>query len=572
MNSVMDISAARDCFNMASAVAEACGNGSDISKWNEYESKLPPYLYEPTGELKEWALACYEENYEHRHTSQLYGLWPAYEGETDNTLFEGARKLIETKNTVLPPTAGDNVAGHGWVHKGLIMARAKSAEGVRDALLAVLTNEMYYASMMTSHDTTGRQAYCTDTAITVPAILMESVVYSDSEVIELAPAIPDEMLSSGGNISGLRSRTGDAIENIEWSDEGISAVINADGDVKVKFARPFAKAVVNGEDVSEKLKTDESGESYITVSGKAEVEFVFTDTAEGTYEILNQDDLRLTANGVNAGTVEISAAAVGSGVLSNTVSLRIKSPIDGYSKITDYEVVGRTEGKWEQQSPPQNAFDGDISTVYDGQAGGRCGIKMSEPQKITAFRFQSGAGYEERMPGCVFRVSNDGVNYTAVYTISSVKPNGEWNYVYLDDLDAGARELLENNSFTYFEFYGEKYAPIAELDVYTDSEEESETCLAVTDDSGNELTSAGDAAAAAHINITVSVSSNDSGKELTMYAAQYDENGILISIDVFNKIKDGDKKETDIFPNCERIALYLWDADQAPVIDAIELN
>lgn len=108
--------------------------------------------------------------------------------------------------------------------------------------------------------------------------------------------------------------------------------------------------------------------------------------------------------------------------------------------------------------------------------------------------------------------------------------------------------------------------------MYTNSEEESETCLAVTDDSGNELTSAGDAAAAAHINIAVSVSSNDSGKELTMYAAQYDENGILISIDVFNKIKDGDKKETDIFPNCERIALYLWDADQAPVIDAIELN
>lgn len=170
----------------------------------------------------------------------------------------------------------------------------------------------------------------------------------------------------------------------------------------------------------------------------------FTWNVSGGGKVNIDDDGTITA--LSSGTVEISAAAVGSGVLSNTVSLRIKSPIDGYSKITDYEVVGRTEGKWEQQSPPQNAFDGDILTVYDGQAGGRCGIKMSEPQKITAFRFQGGAGYEERMPGCVFRVSNDGVNYTAVYTISSVKPNGEWNYVYLDDLDAGARELLENNS------------------------------------------------------------------------------------------------------------------------------
>lgn len=57
-----------------------------------------------------------------------------------------------------------------------------------------------------------------------------------------------------------------------------------------------------------------------------------------------------------------------------------------------------------------------------------------------------------------------------------------------------------------------------------------------------------------------------------MYAAQYDESGALISIDMFDGIKDGDKKETDISPDCGRIALYLWDTEQAPVIGEVELD
>ena len=102
--------------------------------------------------------------------------------------------------------------------------------------------------------------------------------------------------------------------------------------------------------------------------------------------------------------------------------------------------------------------------------------------------------------------------------------------------------------------------------------EPTETALTVTDDSGNEIASAGNAAAAGHINIAVSVSPDDSGKELIMYAAQYDESGALISIDMFDGIKDGDRKETDISPDCGRIALYLWDMEQAPVIGEVELN
>lgn len=37
---------------------------------------LPPYLYDETGALKEWATTSFDENNKHRHLSHLYGVWP----------------------------------------------------------------------------------------------------------------------------------------------------------------------------------------------------------------------------------------------------------------------------------------------------------------------------------------------------------------------------------------------------------------------------------------------------------------------------------------------------------------
>ncbi|MGN0183467.1 MAG: glycosyl hydrolase family 95 catalytic domain-containing protein, partial [Candidatus Ornithomonoglobus sp.] len=134
-NAVMDISSTRSAMDMAvSLEAKLNGeaNNANIEKYSYLAAHLPEYLYEPSGELKEWALRDYEENYGHRHGSQLYGLWPSYEGETNTELFEGAKKLIETKNSI---DTGDSKSGHGWLHRGLVMARLKDGKGVRDTLL-----------------------------------------------------------------------------------------------------------------------------------------------------------------------------------------------------------------------------------------------------------------------------------------------------------------------------------------------------------------------------------------------------------------------------------------------------
>ena len=289
MNASMDIAAARDCFNMAAEIVNAVGGSTiegstvtaDPETWQSYSEKLPPYLYEPTGELKEWVISDYGENYAHRHISQLYGLWPGYEANSDPELFDGAKALIATKNTY---PSNDNVAGHSWVHKGLISARSKSSEGVKDALLPIVSQDMHYNSMMTAHNTSGNQAYCTDGTITPPAIIIESLLYSDETTVEVLPAVIDEIFKAGGSITGLKTRSGGDVPELTWSTESVELTLTSADEVNVKCGRAVESVTVNG--APAELVPDENGEPCVKVRGdNVKVVFTFADISNGTYTI-----------------------------------------------------------------------------------------------------------------------------------------------------------------------------------------------------------------------------------------------------------------------------------------------
>ena len=246
-----------------------------------YKEKLPPYLYEPTGELKEWAISDYGENYAHRHISQLYGLWPGYEANNDPALFDGAKALIATKNSY---PSNDNVAGHSWVHKGLISARAKSSEGVKDALAPIVSQEMHYNSMMTAHNTSGNQAYCTDGAITPPAILIESLLYSDDQTVEILPAVIDETFEAGGSVTGLKTRSGGDVSELKWTSESAEMTITSAEEINLKCGRAVESVTINGEPAM--LESGDNGEPYVKVSGEnVNVVFSFAEINNGTYTL-----------------------------------------------------------------------------------------------------------------------------------------------------------------------------------------------------------------------------------------------------------------------------------------------
>lgn len=77
-----------------------------------------------------------------------------------------------------------------------------------------------------------------------------------------------------------------------------------------------------------------------------------------------------------------------------------------------------------------NAFDGNTGTYTDSQAatGGFTGIDFGTAQMVNTIKYYPRDGYALRMVGGKFQGSNDNVNYTDVYTISS-SPSYEWNSV-----------------------------------------------------------------------------------------------------------------------------------------------
>jgi alpha-L-fucosidase 2 len=69
---------------------EACDNlcieTDNIPKWKAIFSKLPPFLLEADGTLKEWTWPDMGERYNHRNISHGYNTWPGDGIDPDGTL------------------------------------------------------------------------------------------------------------------------------------------------------------------------------------------------------------------------------------------------------------------------------------------------------------------------------------------------------------------------------------------------------------------------------------------------------------------------------------------------------
>lgn len=221
-NCAIDIAACRDNLNMLMAVAKDVAPNEDLTKWQELENKLPPYLYDDTGALKEWATTSFEENNEHRHLSHLYGVWPLFETQGNEKLTKACKQAIANRTS-------ENEASHALVHRSLIAARLKDSESLTDALLKLMNHKIRYDSLMTNHDYDQGSCYCTDFAIGYLGIVNEALIYSHNSDIELLPALPTSGFDKG-TISGVKTRNRATVTSLEWDKEKgtVSATVTSD--------------------------------------------------------------------------------------------------------------------------------------------------------------------------------------------------------------------------------------------------------------------------------------------------------------------------------------------------------
>jgi hypothetical protein len=208
INSVMDISVCKEALTHLIQAAETLGTDADnIPKWQAMLAKMPPYLLDRDGALKEWAWPSLQENLDHRHVSHLYGVWPTDEVDPDRSpQLARAYWLANRKH------AEQNSAGHGLSHRGLAGARLKDDYMVNFELKQFLEQGYVGPTLRTSHNP--YQGPMPDQQGSIPTLLMEMLVYSRPGVIEVLPALPESL--TRGSVKGLLARTFAKVDEMKW--------------------------------------------------------------------------------------------------------------------------------------------------------------------------------------------------------------------------------------------------------------------------------------------------------------------------------------------------------------------
>jgi len=220
VNSTMDIAVCREVLTNLIQACEILDTDADgVSKWKAMLDKMPPYLLEQDGTLKEWAWPTLQEHYSHRHISHLYGAWPGDEIDPDRTpqlaqaaVIANRRRTFDTMSTAI---AGETLPAYARCHRALAGARLKDNVIVNIQLRQLIEQGYVSNSLRCSRDPYAGPV--PDAHSGIPAIIMEMLAYSRPGVIEVLPALPPSLVK--GTIKGMLARTFTRIDKLTWDME-----------------------------------------------------------------------------------------------------------------------------------------------------------------------------------------------------------------------------------------------------------------------------------------------------------------------------------------------------------------
>ena len=234
-NSAFDLSGARFILStlvkVCDLLGEEQGTGGGKQRWKHLLDSLPPYRINEDGAIKEWGWPGLAESYNHRHSSHLMMVWPYREFSEDKTpeLYKAAHRALQMRDR-----HNYENAGHGYLHAALIAAGLHDTSSLKNKLLTLTQKDFYYNSLSTAHYPKFG-TFCTDVCHAVPGVLIEMLVGSDEEGIELLPALVAGI--ERGSISGIKARCGVTVEQLSWnlSDNKVYATLYSAKDRKIKL-------------------------------------------------------------------------------------------------------------------------------------------------------------------------------------------------------------------------------------------------------------------------------------------------------------------------------------------------
>ncbi|MGA2032609.1 MAG: glycoside hydrolase N-terminal domain-containing protein [Thermoguttaceae bacterium] len=234
-NATQDIAITRELLtNLIAACETLAIEAEGVKRWKAMLAKLPPYLINEKGQLKEWAIPNKGENNNHRHLMHLYGAFESQEfsEEADPKLFRAARVALNNRLREARETAT-----HGRMHMALSAAALGMGSEAYGRLQLMATDRSMYASMITAHND-GPSILCDDGNGSIPEIVNRLAVQSKPGRLMLLPALPDAL--ARGSICGTRARGQLGVGRISWDMKAgtLTAVLTSEIDQTIDVVLP----------------------------------------------------------------------------------------------------------------------------------------------------------------------------------------------------------------------------------------------------------------------------------------------------------------------------------------------
>jgi hypothetical protein len=270
-NATMDVAVAKELLtNLIAASSELGVNQDKIALWESMLEKMPPYMINDEGIIKEWLTPKLENNDEHRHSSQLYPLYDGMPREIADSpeLREAFRKSIEYKLETHWRGSRSWFMSFGLVQLG--QAAASLGEGeLAYECMQHLVNRFWLNNMASMHN--HKSLFNMDISGGMPAVLIKMLVYSDPDQIHLLPALPSKWPE--GSIEGVLCRSQVEVQNLRWAGKQIDVnllsakdqqiTLKAPSEIRSISATAGSGEILEGEDPNSRRISLKKGEELV---------------------------------------------------------------------------------------------------------------------------------------------------------------------------------------------------------------------------------------------------------------------------------------------------------------------
>ena len=230
VNATMDFAIAKELLTNLLQGAKSCGMYLDKAKtWQTMLSKIPPYQVNEDGALAEWMHPFYKDNYQHRHESHLYPVFPGKEITRNNNpvLHKAAEVAVEKREVVgIKEQSGWSLA---------YMANTYARLGYGDKAVNVidmLAKSCVLSNLFTTHNDWRRMGIATcmnmetvapvqlDANMGIVSAINEMFLFSTRNEMYLFNALPTRWKK--GKIGPLLSCTNTEV-TLEWDEKSATA-------------------------------------------------------------------------------------------------------------------------------------------------------------------------------------------------------------------------------------------------------------------------------------------------------------------------------------------------------------